>query len=81
MKRSRSAAFGMTATETLSPARLNVLLGAISVIVRRSISGPSEAIGTWRWPREEQVAVDLVGDDRQVALRQICGHARRARRA
>ena len=36
----------MTATETLSPARLNVLLGAISVIVRCSISGPSEAIGT-----------------------------------
>ena len=36
--------------ETLSPARLKVLLGAINVIVRCSTSGPSEAIGTWRWP-------------------------------
>jgi len=40
----------MIATEHLSPARLNVLLGAMSVIVRSAIPGPSEAIGVWRWP-------------------------------
>ena len=47
---SRSAALGMTATEHLSPARLKVLLGAMSVIVRSAISGSSDAIGVWRLP-------------------------------
>ena len=43
---SLSAWFGMTATAHLSPARLKVLLGAMRVMVRASISGSSEAIGT-----------------------------------
>ena len=50
MNFSRSAALGMTATEHLSPARLKVLLGAMSVIVRSAISGSSDAIGVWRLP-------------------------------
>ena len=40
----------MMPTEAFRPGRLNVLLGAMSVIVRASTSGESEAIGTCRCP-------------------------------
>ena len=45
MNFARRSAFGMIATENLSPARLKVLLGAMSVTVRSAIAGSSDAIG------------------------------------
>ncbi len=74
MNRSRSEGSGITATETLRPARLKVLLGAIRVMVRRSISGASEAIGTWRWPpksRSQWISSAMIGMSRSRQIRAI----------
>ena len=58
----------MTAQAQPADGMLKVLFGDISVTVRREISGARLAIGTCGMPCvEDQVAVDLVRDDQQVA--------------
>ena len=69
VSRSRAEAFGTIATAHLSPVRLNVLLGAMSVTVRASISGDSVAIGTWRRPsssRSQWISSAMIHTSRRV---------------
>ena len=50
LKRRSISALPNAATAQRSPAMLKPLVAEVSVSVRASTSGPSDANGTWRWP-------------------------------
>ena len=53
---------------TWAPARLKVLVAATQVIRRSAISGAAVSVGDVPGAVEHEIAVDLVGDEDQVAL-------------
>ena len=65
-KRLRSVGSGMMTLPVSAPARLKVLVAAVSMTSRSAMSGAASGIGTWRSPAEHEVVVDLVGDQQQV---------------